>query len=69
MHIGKRIAEELHKQGKSVVWLASAMSYSRANLYKIFARKSIDTDVLMRISKLLEFDFFSLYSENLQQSE
>ena len=34
-------------------------------LIKLYDKKSIDTDVLFRISAILDFDFFSLYSEHM----
>lgn len=66
MHIGQLIKQELETQGRTVVWFARNMSYSRTNIYKIFERSSIDTDVLLRISALLEVDFFKVYSEYLK---
>ena len=65
MHIGKLIKQQMDEQGKSVVWLARQLSYSRTNVYKIYDKSSIDTDVLLRISILLQYDFFKLYSEDL----
>ena len=35
---------------------------SKQNVYSIFERDSIDTDLLQKISKALEFDFFSYYT-------
>ena len=50
----------------TVVWLAKHLSCSRTNIYKIFEKHSVDTDILARISIILEFDFFSLYSEAMK---
>ena len=69
MHVGEAIKKELERQGKTVVWFARKMSYSRANIYKIFEKPSIDTNVLMRISTLLGVDFFKSYSNELGQKE
>lgn len=63
--IGKLIHEQVKRQGKSVTWLARRLNYSRTNLYKIFDKTSIDTDVLLRISQALNYDFFALYSQEL----
>ena len=65
MHIGKLIREKVKEQNKTSVWLAQQMSYSRTNIYKLYDKKSIDTDVLFRISAILNFDFFSLYTEEI----
>lgn len=69
MHIGQLIKEELEAQGHTVVWLARELSYSRTNIYKIFDRSSIDTDVLLRVSLILKRDFFKDYSEELKNKE
>lgn len=54
--------EERHK---TVVWLAGRLSCSRTNVYKIFDKYSLDTEVLAKISYALNFDFFGLYSEEI----
>lgn len=55
--------EERHK---TVVWLAKELAYSRTNVYKIYDKSSIDTEVLLRISVILEYDFFRLYSDEVK---
>lgn len=61
------IKKVLKQRGKTVVWLASELSCHRTNIYKIFARKSIDTQDLMLISSLLEYDFFAAYSSDFEK--
>ncbi|MES2133120.1 MAG: hypothetical protein V4506_12310 [Bacteroidota bacterium] len=68
IHIGKRIKEELYKQGVSVTVFAEKISRSRNVVYDIFERESIDTDLLNKIGKLLNCDFFSLYSSQKEFS-
>jgi len=65
MHIGEAIKKELERQGKTVVWFAKELSYTRTNIYKIFDKASIDTELLYRISMILEQDFFKLYSNRM----
>ena len=67
MHIGEAIKEELERQGKTVVWFAEQLPCHRTNVYRIFERVSIDTHVLMRISEILEHDFFAEYSAELKE--
>lgn len=62
-HIGKLIKAELARQGRSITWLAEQLNYSRQYVYKIFARKWIYTDLLLKISDILDYDFFKCYSE------
>ena len=68
MHIGQAIKEELDRQGKTVVWFAKELSYTRTNIYKIFEKSSIDTELLYRISTILKLDFFKLYSNRFHEN-
>lgn len=57
VHIGEEIRKELHRQERTISWFARKLFCDRSNVYDIFKRKSIDTDLLMRISNILEYDF------------
>lgn len=67
IHIGKLIEEELHGQERSVTWFACKLCCDRTNIYKIFRKQNIDTDQLLRISQILNKDFFQLYSEEVKE--
>ena len=56
------IKEELYKQNISVSVFAKKINRSRNVVYDIFGRESIDTDLLNKIGKILNCDFFSMYS-------
>jgi plasmid maintenance system antidote protein VapI len=58
-HIGLLIREKLKENGQSVTWLARKLCYERNNIYRIFKKKTIDTELLAKISILLNYDFFS----------
>lgn len=68
IHIGKKIKEELYSQGISVSAFAKKINRSRNVVYDIFERESIDTDLLNKIGKILNCDFFSLYSAQKEYS-
>lgn len=65
IHIGALIKQVMTDQGRSPSWLAKQLGCERANIYDIYKRQYIDTDLLLRISRLLSFDFFSVYSDLL----
>ena len=67
IHIGRLIKEELQKRGYTVVWLTKELNCSRSNVYKIFEKPTLDTALLMQISRLLDVDFFQYYSEELER--
>ena len=63
--IGKVIYNELQRQERGVAWLSNKLNINRMSCYRIFNSYSIDTDLLARISEVLNYDFFALYSANL----
>ena len=66
INIGMAIREELKRQERTVAWFARKLGTSRMACYRIFESYSIDTYMLLKISKVLDFDFFAQYSENLK---
>lgn len=62
-HIGQIIEKELHRQECLVTWFARRLYCDRTNVYNIFRRQSLDTELLLRISIILEYNFFQIYSD------
>ena len=69
INIGQLIKDELERQERSVSWFARKLYCDRSNIYKIFKRTTIDTELLMRISVVLNRDFFSEYINALAQAK
>ena len=67
IHIGNYIRKKVEEEGKTSVWLAKELGCHRTNIYKIYDKMSIDTGVLLHISKILQFDFFSIYTEEFEK--
>jgi plasmid maintenance system antidote protein VapI len=65
IHIGHIIQAELRAQGRSVAWFARQLGVSRVACYRIFHSFSVDTQVLLRISELLERNLFEVYVRRL----
>lgn len=65
IHIGSLIEQILHQQGRSVTWFATQLCCTRSNVYKIFNKQTIDTQLLWRISCILHYDFFYIFSEEI----
>lgn len=66
--IGKQIKEILLQQGKSVSWLARELGTNRMACYRMFSKQSVDTEVLRRVSIILKYDFFKVYSDNISEN-
>ena len=69
LHIGRIIQEKLREKERTVTWFARKLCCVRPNIYKIFNKQSIDTALLLRISVILEEDFFSLYSDMIDEKQ
>lgn len=67
LHIGNFVRDELKAQNKTVRWLAKQLTTNRMAIYRIFASPSIDTSLLMRLSIILNKNFFALFSEKYEQ--
>lgn len=57
-HLGQCVKEELFRQGRTITWLASEVHCTRENLYKIFRKPWMNTDMLFKICRALDHDFF-----------
>jgi hypothetical protein len=68
MFIGEMIEQELKRQERSVTWFADKLMCERSNVYDIFKRKSIDTELLARISTVLNTNFFGILSDMYKKS-
>lgn len=66
-HIGHRIKEYINSHGIKLQWLSGQMHCHRNTLYNLFERKWIDSDLLMKLSLLLEHDFFAEFSGEYQR--
>ncbi|MGL5888940.1 MAG: helix-turn-helix transcriptional regulator [Bacteroidia bacterium] len=64
LHIGKIIRQHLEELGMTKSEFARRISTSPQNIYGIFKRKSIDTELLREISRTLNYDFFQYYSSS-----
>jgi hypothetical protein len=66
IHIGSLIEQELRRQDWSAIWLADELHCGRANVYKLFKKKSIDTLQLEKISVILQHNFFLDYADEVK---
>ncbi len=69
IHVGRMIEQEMLRQEKSTHWLAHEINHERSSVYKIYHRESLDVKLLIRISRLLNHDFFKDMSEIVFDSE
>ena len=65
INIGEIIRQHVKEQGLTVSDVAARVGYSRTAIYKIYARKTIDTDTLLSFSKALNYNFFGIYIDEI----
>ena len=61
IHIGKIIKQEMIEKSITIAELARRIDRERTTVYDIFGRKSIDTELLIKISNALDYDFHQVY--------
>jgi hypothetical protein len=67
LHIGEKIREKAKEKRIGPSELGRMISTSKQNIYSIFRRKTIDTELLLKLSAALEFDFFQYYTDKREQ--
>lgn len=65
IHIGELIFKKVTEEQISSQRICAFMKCREEELEKTFNSQSIDTENLLRWSKLLEYDFFRLYTQHL----
>lgn len=68
IHIGQLIQDQLKKDQRSVGWLSRQIPCSRNHVYKLFKRPSLDAELLLRISVVMQFNFFQYYTAEFLKS-
>ena len=68
-HIGQKILKEVKAKFPSVAAFARELCKSSSATYEIFGKTSLDTDLLLKVSKLLDRDFFREFSEKCLNGE
>ncbi|MDR1847288.1 MAG: hypothetical protein LBR17_04135 [Bacteroidales bacterium] len=73
VHIGEIIESQFNaKKAKGEITrqeFAMRLCKTPPDVNNIFKRKSIDTDLLLIIGEILDFDFFSIYCNNVVDKE
>lgn len=68
-NIGQEILKEVKAKYPSVTAFAKDLCKSSSATYEIFGKTSLDTDLLLKVSKLLDRDFFREFSEKCLNGE
>ena len=70
VHIGSIIRTKLEESQLSIAEFAERINRTRPTVYDIFNRKSIDTDLHIKISEVLGYNFLQeVYLEDISKKE
>jgi len=65
IHIGQLIEQGVKDNEIEVSRICNFFKCSQDEVREMYLQKSLDSEILLRWSKLLEYDFFRLYSQHL----
>ena len=65
IHIGQMIEKDVADSGIEISRICNFMKCTEEEVKQMYQSKSLDTDILLKWSKLLEYDFFRVYTQHL----
>ena len=65
IHIDYFINQRVTENGIEISRICNFMKCTEKKITEMYQSKSLDTELLLRWSKLLEYDFFRVYSQHL----
>ena len=65
IHIGILINQAVTESGIELSRICNFLHCTEEELKEIYQAKSLDTEALLRLSKLLSYDFFRIYTQHL----
>ncbi|WBX98979.1 transposase [Chryseobacterium gambrini] len=65
IHIGKLIHQKVNEKGIDMYRIEKFLKCSEEEIFSMYQKPSIDTEILLRWSKLLKYDFFRIYVQRI----
>lgn len=65
IHIGQMIEKKVAESGIEMSRICNYFKCSDDEIVKMYQSKSLDTEILLKWSKLLQYDFFRMYTQHL----
>lgn len=69
VEIGQKIKEVFDKRDMKLTEFADELGTVRQNVYRIFKKRHVDTGLLLKISRVLNFNFFEYYVSSPDDTE
>ena len=65
IHIGQLIRKRVTEREAETAHICSYLNCTEDQLEQMYSAKSLDTDLLLKWSKILGYDFFRIYTQHL----
>ncbi|MCT2409460.1 transposase [Chryseobacterium antibioticum] len=65
IHIGQLIEKRVSEKEIEVTRIGKFLNCTESEITEMYKSKDLSTEILLRWSKLLEYDFFRIYSQHL----
>ncbi|PRB02776.1 transposase [Chryseobacterium sp. MYb7] len=65
IHIGQLIEKGVVEDNIDIFRISNFLKCTEEEIKEMYQKKNLDTDILLKWCKLLEYDFFRLYSQHL----
>ena len=65
IHIGRLIEDRVSEYHLDIARIRNFLNCSDEDIQQMYLEKELKTDILLKWSKLLEYDFFRIYSQHL----
>jgi hypothetical protein len=69
VEIGHKIKEVFDSQNMKLTDFADELGTVRQNVYRIFKKRHLDTGLLLKISEVLNHNFFQYYTSNTETAD
>lgn len=69
VEIGEKIKEVFDNRNMKLTEFADELGTVRQNVYRIFKKRHVDTGLLLKISQVLNHNFFQYYVDRPQDTE
>ena len=65
IHIGQMIEKRVAESGMETSRICNFLKCTEEEIQQMYQAKSLDTEIVLKWSKLLEYDFFRIYTQHL----
>jgi transcriptional regulator with XRE-family HTH domain len=69
IHFGKRIKELVELKGLTRALLAQKLEMTENNVYKIFNKENVDTELLVKVSEIIDEPVTIFFGDNVNNGE